>query len=68
MKSYENVIVNTIVDIYDICISDSAADKKYFTPVKIEKRYKRFEVIQEQSTFLYQKINLKEKIRYQETV
>lgn len=45
IKTYENTTVNMIVDIFDNRGSDAAPDaKKYFTSVKIENRYQKFEI------------------------
>lgn len=52
IKIYKNIIVNTIIDIYDIHNSGSPADaEKYFTSTKI----KNLKLIQEQNKLLYQK-------------
>ncbi|GBM66735.1 Uncharacterized protein K02A2.6 [Araneus ventricosus] len=43
-KTYQDIGVNAIVDIYDNRTSESAADAmKYFISVKIENRYQKFE-------------------------
>ncbi|GBM03696.1 hypothetical protein AVEN_134922-1 [Araneus ventricosus] len=61
VKTYQDIGVNAIVDIYDNRTSESAADAmKYFISVKIENLYQKFEVDTAHVIRSYRTINLKD--------